>query len=42
MFDKPFCFEGDLKEKGLKPSTAPRFAVRGGFEGDLKEKGLKP
>jgi len=36
-------FEGDLKEKGLKPFFLPaQLAVPYRFEGDLKEKGLKP
>jgi len=36
------CFEGDLKEKGLKLISARRVAPQRRFEGDLKEKGLKP
>jgi len=34
-------FEGDLKEKGLKPLAAERATLSWRFEGDLKEKGLK-
>jgi len=35
-------FEGDLKEKGLKPSYNAASSADSRFEGDLKEKGLKP
>jgi len=37
----PLCFEGDLKEKGLKRVQPGDFKRRRRFEGDLKEKGLK-
>jgi len=34
-------FEGDLKEKGLKPARCSISSIHRSFEGDLKEKGLK-
>jgi len=35
------CFEGDLKEKGLKHAVTFPTSFGQCFEGDLKEKGLK-